>query len=122
MVNLVLLDSKVLLESRDLPGRKDLKDTEVLSVCKVCLVPLVLLEREDHQVRMGRTESPAPRAQEVHLDWTELLVQWVILDLLGPGECRARRAREVHQESSDPPVLQVHLESLLVLTWPPSPQ
>lgn len=122
MVNLVPQDFRVLLENKDLPDQREVKDTEVLSVSRACLVPLDLLEREDHQERMVRTESPAHLEQEVHQVWMELLDQWVILDQLDPEVCRARRVREVHQENSAPPVRQVLRENLLVLTWPHSPQ
>lgn len=120
MVNLDLQDCRELLESKDPPDQRDLKDTEVSLVSRACLVPLDLLEREGHLERMERTESPALLAQGVHQDWMELLDQWVILDRPDPEECRERRASEGHQESLVPPDLQVQRENLLVLTWPHS--
>ena len=106
-----------MLESKDPPDQRDPRDTEVLLVSRACLVPLDLQERGGHLERMERTESLAHLAQGVHQDWMELLDQWVILDPPDPEECRARRAREGHQESSVPPGLQVLRENLLVLTW-----
>lgn len=122
MENLDPQDFKVLLESKDLPDQKVVKDTGVSLVSRDCLVPLDLLEREELQVRMERMESPAHLAPEVRQDWMELLVQWVILALLDPEGCRERRVREVPQENLVPLVLQVHRENPLVLTWPLSPQ
>lgn len=111
-----------MLESRDTPDRRDLKDTEVSSVSRACRVPSDLQEREELRARMVRTESRELLDLEVRQGWMEPLVRWVTRALPDPGECRARRGREEHQESWDIPALQDLQENPLVLTWPLSLQ
>ena len=106
-----------MLENKDHPDQRELRDTEDLSVFRDCLVLSVLRENEELPERMVRTENPAHLEQEVHLVWMELLVQWAIPAPPAPEECKARRVREEPQESSglpDPPDLR---ESLQALTW-----
>ena len=111
-----------MLENKDHPDQRELRDTEDLSVFRDCLVLSVLRENEELPERMVRTENPAHLEQEVHLVWMELLVQWAIPAPPDPEECKARRVREEPQESWDRPDLQVHRENPLVLTWPLSLQ
>lgn len=115
-------DCKVLLESRDTPDRRDLKDTEVSSASRAFRVLSDLQEREELRARMVRTESRELLDLEVRQGWMELWVRWVTRALLDPGECRARRGREEQQESWDIPALQDLQENPLVLTWPLSLQ
>ena len=111
-----------MLGSRDPPDRRELKDTEVSLVCRVCRVLSDLQEREELQARMERTESQEHRDLGVRQDWMELLAPWVTRVPPDPGVCRARRGREEHQESWDPPALRVLRENPRVLTWPLSLQ
>ena len=111
-----------MLESRDTPDPRDLKDTEVSSASRACQDPSDLQEREELRARMERTESREPRDLEVRQGWTEPLVRWVTRAPPDPGECRARRGREEHQEVWELPVLQDLLENPPVLTWPLSLQ
>lgn len=111
-----------MLGSRDPPDQRELKDTEVSLVCRVCQVPSDLQEREELLARTERTESREHLELEVHQGWMEPWVRWVTRVPPDPGVCRARRGREEHQESWDPPALQVLLENPRVLTWPLSLQ
>ena len=117
-----LQDCKVLLESRDTPDRRDLKDTEVSSVSRACRVPSDLQEREELRARMVRTESRELLDLEVRQGWMEPLAQWVTRAPPDPEECRARRGREEQQEGWELPALQDLLENPPALTWPLSLQ
>lgn len=74
MESLVHLAYRDHLESLESRVPKDLKDTEVLLVCKVCLVPLVLLETKVRQDHLEPTESLEHLVAEDLLALTDLLV------------------------------------------------
>ena len=122
MENLDLLVFRAFLENKDHLDPRDLKDIEVLSVCKDFLVQLGPLERKVPLVKMERMENLDHLDQGDLLVLTVVLVPWVIQVQWVQEECREKKENVDLQESLDLLVLLDLLENPLVLIWQHYPQ